>query len=82
MRDDRHPRLRTRTRTRTRGRLLGIEPAKADDETLGISAQVGMVRSNELPAEPLGFPRPALAALVLVADVCHVAPVDDEGNFP
>jgi hypothetical protein len=35
-----------------------------------------MMRSNELPAAPLDFPRPAL-----VADVCHVAPVDDDGDF-
>jgi hypothetical protein len=36
-----------------------------------------MVRSDELPAAPLDVPRPAL-----VADVCHVAPVDDDGDFP
>jgi hypothetical protein len=36
-----------------------------------------MMRSNELPAAPLDFPYPAL-----VADVCHVAPVDDDGDFP
>jgi hypothetical protein len=71
--------LRTRNRswTRARGRLLGIEPAKSGDEALGISAPVGMMRSNELPAAPLDFPRPAL-----VADVCHFAPVDDDGDFP
>jgi hypothetical protein len=73
--------LRTRnrswTRTWTRGRLLGIEPAKSGDEALGISAPVGMMRSNELPAAPFDFPRSAL-----VADVCHFAPVDDDGDFP
>jgi hypothetical protein len=75
--DDRHPGLRTRT---GRG-LLGIEPAiehaKARDETLGISAPVGMMCSDELPAPPPG--RPVL--VVLVADVCHVTPVDGDGNL-
>jgi hypothetical protein len=67
---------RSRTRPWARGRLLGVEPAKSGDEALGITAPVGMMRSNELPAAPLDFPRPAL-----VADVCHVAPVDDDGDF-
>jgi hypothetical protein len=35
-----------------------------------------MMRPDELPAAPLDVPRP-----VLVADVCHVAPVDDDGDF-
>jgi hypothetical protein len=74
--------LRTETRFRirpwsaTHGCLLGIEPAKSGDEALGIPAPVGMMGPNELPAAPLDVPRPAL-----VADVCHVAPVDDDGNF-
>jgi hypothetical protein len=74
--------LRTRTRSRARDRpwvrerLLGIELAKSGDEALGIPAPVGMMRSNELPAAPLDLPRPAL-----VADICHVAPVDDDGDF-
>jgi hypothetical protein len=71
--EDRHSRLWTRARWRP----LGIEHAKAGDETLGISAPVGMMRSDELPAPP-GRP----VRVVLVADACHIAPVDADGNFP
>jgi hypothetical protein len=39
-----------------------------------------MMRSDELPAAPCCLP--AITVLVvLVADVSHLAPVDDEGNL-
>jgi hypothetical protein len=71
--EDRHPRLRTRAGWC----LLGIEHAKARDETLCISAPVGMMRSDEVPAAPPGRPLP----VVMVADARHVAPVDADGNL-
>ena len=73
--EDRHPRLWTRARWR----LLGIEPAQAGDEALGIPAAIGMMRSDELSAPPPDVRRPA--PVVLGAAVCHVAPVDDDGDF-
>jgi hypothetical protein len=39
-----------------------------------------MMRSDELPAAPRGLPA-STVQVVLVADVGHFAPVDDEGNF-
>src|ERR1700734_543336 len=74
-REDRHPRLRTQARWR----LLGIEPAQAGDEALGIPAAIGMMRSDELPAPPPDVRRPVL--VVLAADVGHVAPLDYECTF-
>jgi hypothetical protein len=74
MGDNRHP----RQRVLVSGRLPVVERAKAGNEALGISAPVRMMRPDELPTAPPDFARRVL--VMLVADACHVAPLDGDGD--